>query len=135
MKAANSNESESWHCWSSNGRWIVYASKRRDNLFGKIYLSYVDEKGTDHKPILLPQEDPTFYDSLLQTYNAPELASSRIPWEPKDFEEGILSSEEGRGADAVSAATAKAMQGLRNMQKAGPPGMYGNRPQSPAGDR
>jgi len=69
----NSNRSESWHCWSSNSRWITFSSKRDFGVFTRIYLSYVDEAGKVYKPILLPQKDPTFYDSCLQTYSVPEL--------------------------------------------------------------
>ena len=75
----NSPRSESWHCWSSNGRWIAFASKRGNGLFGRIYFSYVDEAGQAHKPVLLPQEDPTFYDRSIRTYNAPELAVAPAP--------------------------------------------------------
>ena len=69
----NSDQSESWHSWSSNSRWIVFSSKRRDGVFTRPYLSYVDTTGKAYKPFLLPQKDPTFYDSCLQTYNTPEL--------------------------------------------------------------
>ena len=41
----NSDRSDSWHCWSSNGRWIVFASKRRDGLFGRLYFSYIEANG------------------------------------------------------------------------------------------
>ncbi|MHC4394369.1 MAG: TolB family protein [Planctomycetota bacterium] len=68
----NSDQSESWHCWSSNSRWIAFSSKRRDGVFTRLYLSYIDEEGKVYKPILLPQKDPAFYDSCLQAYNTPE---------------------------------------------------------------
>ncbi|MHC4157593.1 MAG: TolB family protein, partial [Planctomycetota bacterium] len=69
----NSDRSESWHSWSSNSRWIVFSSKRRGGVFTRLYLSYVDQTGKAYKPFLLPQKDPTFYDSCLLTYNTPEL--------------------------------------------------------------
>ncbi|UCE99493.1 MAG: PD40 domain-containing protein, partial [Planctomycetota bacterium] len=69
----NSDQSESWHSWSSNSRWIAFSSKRQYGLFTRIYLSYVDKTGKVHKPILLPQKDPTFYDSCLYTFSVPEL--------------------------------------------------------------
>jgi dipeptidyl aminopeptidase/acylaminoacyl peptidase len=77
--AVNSPRSDSWHCWSSNSRWIAFASKRRDGVFARVYFSYVDEHGRVHKPVLLPQKDPTFYDRFLKTYNAPELARAPAP--------------------------------------------------------
>jgi len=69
----NSDQSDSWHSWSGNSRWIVFSSKRDYGVFTKPYLSYVDRTGKAYKPFLLPQKDPTFYDSYLQTYNTPEL--------------------------------------------------------------
>lgn len=75
----NSPQSESWHCWSSNSRWIVFASKRRDGVFARIYFSHVDELGKAYKPFLLPQKDPTFYDRLIKTYNVPELTPAPAP--------------------------------------------------------
>ncbi|NLF69268.1 MAG: cytochrome C biosynthesis protein [Candidatus Anammoximicrobium sp.] len=75
----NSPRSESWHCWSANSRWIAFASKRQDGVFGRIYFSFVDEAGRAHQPILLPQKDPTFYDRLIKTYSVPELAAVPAP--------------------------------------------------------
>lgn len=69
----NSDASESWHSWSSNGRWIAFSSKRDSGVFTRIYFSYVDENGVVHKPLVLPQEDPTRYDSCLWTFSVPEL--------------------------------------------------------------
>lgn len=76
--AVNSKYSESWHSWSSNSRWIAFSSKRQDGLFTRTYLSYVDDDGKLHKPFVLPQRDPVFYDSLLETYSVPELITGRI---------------------------------------------------------
>jgi len=75
----NSNQSESWHCWSSNGRWIVFSSKRSDGLFIKPYFTYIDKNGNAHKPFVLPQKDPAFYDSFFKIFQIPELTKSPIP--------------------------------------------------------
>ncbi|MBN2315986.1 MAG: PD40 domain-containing protein [Sedimentisphaerales bacterium] len=74
----NSPYSESWHSWSSNNRWIAFSSRRRDGRFTRTYLSYVDRDGTAHKPFILPQRDPTYYDSQLETFSVPELISSPV---------------------------------------------------------
>lgn len=76
--AVNSEFSESWHSWSSNSRWIAFSSKRQGGLFTRTYFSYVDDAGTVHKPFVLPQEDPTYYDSLLETYSVPELVTGPV---------------------------------------------------------
>ncbi|MHC4534347.1 MAG: TolB family protein [Planctomycetota bacterium] len=69
----NSDKSESWHSWSGNGRWIAFSSKRHSGVFTRTYLSYVDRHGKVYNPLLLPQKDPTYYDSCLWTYSVPEL--------------------------------------------------------------
>ncbi|MHB1034355.1 MAG: TolB family protein [Pirellulales bacterium] len=98
--AINSDRSDSWHSWSSNSRWIAFASKRRDGLFGRVYLSYIDAGGNAHKPILLPQRDPAFYDSCLQNFNVPELIASPVAVPQQDFLDALRSSgrqEQGPG--------------------------------------
>jgi hypothetical protein len=75
----NSESSESWHCWSSNGRWIAFSSKRLASPFTRCYLSFVDETGRAHKPLVLPQRDPEFYDSFLMTVSVPELITGPVP--------------------------------------------------------
>jgi dipeptidyl aminopeptidase/acylaminoacyl peptidase len=69
----NSDQSESWHSWSSNSRWIAFSSKKGNYVFTRTYLSYVDQAGNVYKPIVMPQKDPSFYDSCLKTYSVPEL--------------------------------------------------------------
>jgi hypothetical protein len=74
----NSDQTDSWHCWSSNGRWVVFSSKRLDGLFARPFFSYVDEQGQFHKPFVLPQEDPAFYEAYLKTFNVPELVRGTV---------------------------------------------------------
>lgn len=76
--AINSMYSESWHSWSGNSRWIAFSSKRQGGFLTRTYLSYVDETGQVHKPFILPQKDPTYYDSLLETFSVPELIKGSI---------------------------------------------------------
>jgi len=89
----NSDRSESWHSWSSNSRWFAFSSKRRDGLFTRTYLSYLDETGKAHKPVLLPQKDPTFYDSFLKTYTVPELIVEPVQVSSMALANAVRSSE------------------------------------------
>jgi Tol biopolymer transport system component len=89
----NSDQSDSWHSWSSNGRWIVFASKRGTGVFGRLYFAYVDSDGEVCKPFLLPQQDPRFYDTCLHNYNAPEFATQPVPFSQKEFLRAIYQSE------------------------------------------
>lgn len=74
----NSDYSESWHSWSSNSRWIVFSSKRFGGFFTRSFFSYVDENGRASKPFVLPQKDPAYYDSLLETFSVPELITGPV---------------------------------------------------------
>lgn len=81
----NSNETESYHTWSSSGRWIVFSSRRTDGLFTRPYFCYFDSDGKAHKPFLLPQKDPAYYNTFLKSYNIPELVTSEIELTPGDI--------------------------------------------------
>jgi hypothetical protein len=71
----SSSECESWLSWSSNSRWVVFSTKRMSPLFSRPHLAYVGADGRCGKPFVLPQRDPTFYDSQLLTYTIPTLAT------------------------------------------------------------
>jgi hypothetical protein len=87
----NSEEAESWHCWSSNARWLVFTSKRDDTLFGRIYIAWIGPDGRSSKAFILPQKDPTFYDSYIHIHQCPELIREPMPFRGDDFAEGIRS--------------------------------------------
>jgi hypothetical protein len=74
----NSEYSESWHSFSSNSRWLAFSSKRPNGQFTRTYFSYIDRDGNVYKPIIVPQKDPAYYDSLLQTYSVPELITRPV---------------------------------------------------------
>jgi hypothetical protein len=74
----NSDQSETWTSWSSNSRWIAFSSKKGNGLFTRTYLSYIDNDGNAHKPILLPEKDPEFFDSHLWTHSVPELVTEAV---------------------------------------------------------
>jgi hypothetical protein len=74
----NSDFTESYHSWSSNGRWMVFSSRRDDGLATRLYISYIDETGKSGKPFILPGRDPRFYDRFLKSYNVPEFSKTII---------------------------------------------------------
>lgn len=78
---ANSDDTESYHTWSSNGRWIVFSSRRDDGSYTRPYIAYIDEKGNDHKAFVVPQESASYYRELMKSYNVPEFLTSpvRVP--------------------------------------------------------
>jgi hypothetical protein len=84
LAIVNSRKSDTYHSWSSNSRWFVFASKRDDGLYGKPYFCYIDRQGRAHKPFVLPQRDPSFYDLNLKSFNIPELSRGRMPFTARD---------------------------------------------------
>lgn len=86
LQMVNSNYSDTYHSWSSNSHWFVFASKRDDGLYGKPYFCYVDSSGKAHKPFVLPQQDPYYYDYTLKSFNIPELAIGKLPFSAADIE-------------------------------------------------
>ena len=62
---------DSYPSWSSNGHWIMIASRREDGNFCRVYFSYFHD-GKVEKAFMMPQEDPEYNTFLLKSYNRPE---------------------------------------------------------------
>ena len=103
----NSSESESWHSFSSNSRWIVFSSKRGSGVFTRTYIAYVDKSGKVHKPIRLPQKDPAYYDSCLWTYSVPELVIEPVRVTREKLGRVVRSSEKTSVKMPITMATPK----------------------------
>lgn len=79
LDEVNSEDTESYHNWSSNNRWFVFSSRRDDGLHTRLYLSHIDENGKVSKPFMLPQENPRkFYSNLFLSYNVPEFITAPV---------------------------------------------------------
>jgi hypothetical protein len=85
----NSEYHESWHCWSTNGRWILFSSKRGSGVFTRLYISRIDSLGNASKPFILPQADPAFDDSFIKCYNVPELAKGPVRFSERELLKAI----------------------------------------------
>jgi WD40 repeat protein len=101
----SSERCDAWHGWSSNGRWIVFSSKRLTGRFARPFFSYIDQTGKVYKPFVLPQKDPTFYDSLLQVYNIPELVKGPIRIKAKQLSKAIFAYKHTPQTDVITGAT------------------------------
>ena len=86
LSMVNGPCSDSYHSWSSNSRWFVFASKRDDGIYGKPYLCYIDSMGKACKPFVLPQRDPSIYENMLKSFNIPELSKGTTPFSARDIE-------------------------------------------------
>ena len=70
------DKSDSYHSWSSNSRWFVFASKRGDGQYGKPYFCHLDADGRTAKPFVLPQKSSHFYVYNLKSFNVPDLGDA-----------------------------------------------------------
>ena len=81
----NSNQTESYHSWSSNGKWLVFSSKRTDGRSTRPFFAYFESWEKTGKPFILPQKDPAYYDKLMESFNIPEFVKGEIRFGPRDF--------------------------------------------------
>ncbi|MBO4451739.1 MAG: PD40 domain-containing protein [Bacteroidaceae bacterium] len=85
LENVNSDYAESYHNWSSNGRWMIFISRRNDSNFSRLYIAYFDQRGMAHKAFALPQRDPDFYTYFMRSYNVPEFMKEPVQVTPQEF--------------------------------------------------
>ena len=94
MNLANSNDTESYHSWSSNSRWLMFSSRRDDGLYTRLFFTHIDENGQESKPFMLPQKHPLHYYSYLnRSYNVPEFVTGPVKLDRVKAEKKINSTE------------------------------------------
>ncbi len=76
--------SDSYPSWSSNGHWIMLASRRDDDNYSRVYFAYFNN-GKVGKAFLLPQEDPEHNVFLLKSYNRPEFMVEPVKISVNEF--------------------------------------------------
>ena len=85
----NSPDTESFHNWSSNGRWVLFSSRRLDGNFTRLYLAYFDKNGRGRKPFVIPQKIPDYYTQFYKSYNIPEFMKGSVTISPQQFAKRI----------------------------------------------
>ena len=85
MKEINSNDTESYHTWSSNGRWVVFSSRRDDGNFTRPFFAHIDKNGKGTKPFELPSADPDYHRQFMKCYNIPEFMTGPVTIKPQEF--------------------------------------------------
>ncbi len=89
----NSNDVESYHSWSSNGKWIIFSTRRDDGGFTRLYLSHLKDNGQFTKPFPLPQQDPDYANSFMFSYNIPEFMKEPVKITPQEIASFFKNSE------------------------------------------
>jgi hypothetical protein len=92
----NSPFAESYHNWSSNGKWLMFSTRREDGVHTRLYFSHIDENGHFSKPFTLPQRDPDFNREYLNAFNIPEFMKKPIRITARQFASFISSTEATR---------------------------------------
>lgn len=108
----NSDDVESYHSWSSEGRWLQFISKKLDGLYSRVYFSYIDNEGNASKPFILPQEDPDYYTTLLFNFNRPEFIKGEV-----DVRASSLAEKALKDAEKVRFDPAVKVDGLSGASK------------------
>jgi len=85
LQEINSKDTESYHSWSSNGRWLVFSSRRYDGEYTRPFFAHVDEKGNWSKPFELPCADPDYHRQFMKCYNVPEFMKYAVTIKPREF--------------------------------------------------
>ena len=84
VSALNSKDVDSYHSWSSSGRWVVFSSKRIDGRYTRLFLSHWDGHRFS-KPMLLPQRDPEHNVQRMYSYNIPEFIKAPALFDPDEM--------------------------------------------------
>ncbi|MDF9831429.1 hypothetical protein [Parabacteroides sp. PF5-6] len=93
LTEVNSDDTESYHSWSSNSRWFVFSSRRDDGLYTRLYLASIDADGKVTKPFKLPQQDGRRQDPSFYSFNIPEFTAAPVELDLREIERDLLSGK------------------------------------------
>ena len=94
MEEINSADTESYHSWSSNGRWVVFSSRRYDSNYTRPFIAHIDKNGHGSKPFELPCANPDYHRQLLRSYNVPEFMKGPVTIKPQRFADALKQDAE-----------------------------------------
>ena len=89
MEEINSPDTESYHSWSSNGRWVVFSSRRYDGNYTRPFIAHIDKDGHGSKAFELPCADPDYHRQFLKCYNVPEFMLGPVTIKPQQFADAL----------------------------------------------
>ena len=92
LQEINSPDTESYHSWSSNGKWVVFSSRRDDGTYTRPFFAHIDNNGHGTKPFELPSADPDYHRQFMRCYNIPEFMHGPVTTKPQTFAD-ILKGE------------------------------------------
>ena len=81
----NSPDTESYHSWSSNSKWVVFSSRRDDGTYTRPFFAHIGDDGRFTKPFELPSADPDYHRQFMRCYNIPEFMHGPVTIKPQTF--------------------------------------------------
>lgn len=107
LSETNSENSESFHNWNLNSRWILFTSRRDDGLYTQLYFVHIDNEGKTTKPFRLPQQNPRQFDlENIYSFNTPEFEKSPIDLGQREIYQRLMNSER-KNTELISAPSAR----------------------------
>ncbi len=103
LTAANGPDADSYHSWSSNSRWIVFAGRRLDGLYSRPFIARIGPDGEVGKAFVVPQRRVDLYHRLVYSYNVPEFIKGKV----KDRRRAISRSAKNDAGIDVTAIQAE----------------------------
>ena len=94
MNELNSPDTESYHSWSSNGKWVVFSSRRDDGNYTRPFITHIDTNGKGTKPFELPSKNPDYHRQFLKSYNVPEFMKGPVTIKPQSIAD-VLKNGDG----------------------------------------
>lgn len=94
MEEINSPSVESYHSWSSNGKWVIFSSRRYDGNFTRPFIAHIDKNGHAAKPFELPCADPDYHRQFMKSYNIPEFMRGPVTISPQSFADVLKNNGE-----------------------------------------
>ena len=90
----NSSNTESYHSWSSNGKWMVLSSRRYDGGYTRPFFAHISKDGKGTKPFELPQPFPDYNRMSMKCFNIPEFMKGPVKVSPQSIADVLRSQGE-----------------------------------------
>lgn len=91
LEEINSRETDSYHAFSSNGKWMVFSSRRLDGNHTRAFFTHFNaDKGSFSKPFLIPVENPDEHNRRFRSYNIPEFSTGPVKYSPRELRKASM---------------------------------------------
>jgi len=86
LSEINAPGADTYHCFSSDGKWMVFSSRRLDGNYTRPFITHFDAAtGRFTKPFLLPVKSPMEHRRRFLSYNIPEFSTGPVKPSPREL--------------------------------------------------